>query len=321
MKFVDPDSLEQPPRHVRIALADFLNIPAFPGHRDSEARATKAESNHLNMFIPQHAEVELAECPDPNRPGMTLRGRRTGHTRAAKWRAGKTDVVPTYVNATVYWCADLAAVSGKGLLLDSPKAAWKHRDYTFRAYSVVFEETWRPESALVKRAGRAILLAEAYRIGVYQSDRSLLVESVLPQWKKEVQTLDAMCQQPVSIEGGHISTGIMAGCLLLLKFEDTDLVRLFLQTTLADGGTKTAEGMDGVQCLAETIKARSSRRGKPSRQLDLDDVKKTLTAYLVFETDGRHQRLPSRIDPVAYVRAKLKQQQRDLPDEPMKKAV
>ena len=137
-------------------------------------------------------------------------------------------------------------------------------------------------------------------------ERGVLIEQVLPDWKEEIRTFDEVCQQPLSIERGNLSTGIQAACLLLLKFEDTNLVRLFLQTVFSDGGTKNGAGMDGVQCMVETIKARASRRGKPSRQVDLDDVKKTLTAYTVFAADGRHQRIPNRIDPVAYAKLKTR---------------
>ena len=151
---IDPDEYGPPPRHVRIPLAEFLAIPPFPGHRDSERRATTSESDHLKTFDAQHAEVELAECPDG--AGGKLRFRLTGNTRAAKWRDGDTDVVPSFVNATLYSCEDVAAVSRKGLLLDSPKAAWRPGDYAYRAYSMIFPDGWRPSTAIVRKAGRAI---------------------------------------------------------------------------------------------------------------------------------------------------------------------
>ena len=71
---------------------------------------------------------------------------------------------------------------------------------------------------------------------------------------------------------------------------------------------KTALGMDAVQCMADTIKQRGRRRGRPTRQIDIDDVRKVLTCYVVFENDdqARFSRTPTRIDPVTYCKTKMR---------------
>ena len=233
-QIVDPDSYGPAPRHERILLDDFYLIPPFPGHRDLEKRAMLPSSDHLNKFNPQHAEVELAECPD-GKGGMLLY-RLTGNTRAWKWFNDMTDFVPRFVNATIYWCRDVAAISAKGLLLDSPKAAWKGTDFTFRAFGMEFADEWRPQSALVKKGGRAIQMAYAYLHGYLATDRGVMVEHALPMFRREVRILDEMCQQQLVIENGNFSVGMQAAMLLLLKFEDESLLRMFMHMVFGDMG-------------------------------------------------------------------------------------
>lgn len=282
---------------------EFLALPAFPGHRDSESRAKSAR--HLHAYVPEHVDVALGEYLDG--AGEVRLVRITGNTRAFVWAQGLSDKVPSHVRASVFSYTSEAEVREAGLRFDSPEASWKARDYAFRAAGLTFADTWRPRSAEGKssRLFTAIRHVSAYESGHYEPERgSHAAEQIMPLWAEEIKALDRLCETPLAVPNGNFTTGIQAAVLLLLRYEEGDLVESFVRMSRADEGTKNEQGMDGVMLLVELMKSRGRGRGsgRTTKASLLDDVRRTLTAFVTFMSGTRLLRPGTRIDPVGYCR-------------------
>src|ERR1051325_8898018 len=244
-----------------IPIERFLTIPPFPGHRNSADRAVAAK--HLHTFCVEHLDVDLGEFLDDK--GDLRLCRITGNTRAHVWEEGLSDKRPSHVRATIYSYTTADEIISAGLRFDSPQAAWRPKDYQFRAEGLTFDDGWRPVSKTC-RAGqmsRVLRLADAYDNLRYVVQSTTTIETVMPRWAREIMLLDAACEMPLAMSG-NFSTGMQAATLLLFKYEDPTAVDIFIRMVRQDQGTKTAEGMDGGQQLVEVMKGRAvkSKRGR-----------------------------------------------------------
>jgi hypothetical protein len=157
---------------------------------------------------------------------------------------------------------------------------------------------------------RVLRLADAYDNLRYVVQSTTTIETVMPRWASEIMLLDAACEMPLAMLG-NFSTGMQAATLLLFKYEDPTAVDIFIRMVRQDQGTKTAEGMDGVQQLAEVMKVRAvkSKRGRVNGEREVDDAKRTLTAFANHQLGVRTFKPGFRIDPVGYVKQQRQQRQ------------
>jgi hypothetical protein len=203
---------------VDIPLKEFLDMPPAPGHRDSEGRAQKAE--HLHILVPEHLEVEIAEYKDNN--GVNRRARMTGNTRAHVWKCGLSDRVPETVRARLYRMANEDEVRHRMLRHDSQEAAWTNKDYVHRALDMTYGTDWRPTSkALASHFTMAVRVADSIVNHAKWTPDMRKVELILPHWRREFQTLDAIIDHPLADtirDKRPFTWGFIAAFLILLRF-------------------------------------------------------------------------------------------------------
>lgn len=288
------------PKQVTYPIQEFMDLPTFPGARDSRTRAPRA--THLFTLLPEHTKFEAAECD-----GTVYR--LTGNTRRWVWALGLSDSIPANVIGDVYECKNLDEVREIGLHFDSPEAAWRSKDYSYRSIGIAFNDTWRPGSHLIKvgRLARPLRLADAYVRERYTPDRMAKVELVTPRWTEEIVALDPILSIPYDEDAMHpFKTGTLAAFLLLLHHENKDAVAAWIRAAINNEGTKDAHGMDAVQCLVEVFKLDTTRRrGTSAATVEYEHVKKTLAAFELLRNHSRTPRL-RQIDPLVYIKAQRK---------------
>lgn len=295
-----------------IPIEQFYAIPPFPGHRDSEGRARKAW--HLHKFVPEHAlDVICAEYLDA--ANVIRLCKITGNTRAEVWRSGLSDFVPTHVRITIYTYTTEEEVRKAGTRFDSPDAAWKACDFVFRAQAMTFGDEYKPVSKDGKsgKLHRAVRMADSFAAGLHNLGRSTLhrMEEILPHWAREFIKLDEIGQIPLMVDG-TFSTGALAACILLYRFEQADRVDDFLAAVRSDEGLKDVHGMDGVMMAVEMVKRRArGTKGRTTHMLEMQDARKMLSAY-DCHVRGERGRMPAfKVHPIDYCKQKMKQRQKE----------
>lgn len=301
-KFVDLEG----PRKERIPIRDFLTYPPFPGHRNAEERANRAE--HLFKLLPEHTRVDLAECAGQ-------RYRLTGNTRAEVWKCGRSDQVPEFVNADIYDRETLEEVRELGTHFDSREAAWSVRDHAYRAIGIAFGDQWRPTTTIGRSnsLAAAVRQAHVYRMGYYstQHGRGSIqqTELVMPEWTEEIQLLDALLDTPTDFgdkrETNPFRVPHMAAYLLLFKYVDNaEKVAAFLRAGLKNEGVKESRGMDGIFLLTDTFSSRIGGGRGGARSGALEIVEKILGAWMVHDAKMRILSKNAKVDPVDFCKGR-----------------
>ena len=240
---------------IELPIEEFLAMEPAPGHRDSEARAQKA--NHLKTLVDEHGAVDIAEYPDDN--GTVRRQRMTGNTRAQVWKCGLSDKVPEKVQAKIYRMKNEKEVRERMLYHDSREQSWTSGDHTFRAFDMTFGDEWRPTSKALKSGQfvQALRVVDAItKYAKWSPDQKIKMELIMPEWRHELQMLDQILDHPQEAqirEKRPFTWGFLAGGLLLLRHVDCEMVRSFMIDVFNDKGTKNDQGMDGVQAMIEHL--------------------------------------------------------------------
>lgn len=253
-----------------IPLSEFLDMPAAPGHRNSEARAQKAL--HLRTLVPEHLEVEIAEYKDAT--GRVHRARMTGNTRAQVWKCGLSDKTPEAVRARVYPMANEQEVRERMMRHDSREASWTSGDYVFRALDMTFGGNWTPRSKALS-SGRFVEAVRRVDSLVNHSrwspDLTTNIALVLPLWEREFMLLDQLTDHPLSDairEKKPFTWGFLGALLLLLRFRPPEVVGDFSRAIFNDVGKSGDDGKDGVQAVIENL-GRKTGSGSAAHQIKI----------------------------------------------------
>jgi len=249
-------------RFADFAIEEFMTMKPAPGHRDSEGRAARA--THLHKLIPEHLQVEVAEYT--NREGGKEQRSMTGNTRRQVWSCRLSDKVPETVRATIYEMSDETEVRERMLYHDSREAAWTSKDYMYRARNMTPGlEDWKPGSKALKGGTWQGAVQDAYSIhnlDRWSVDKSVKVELILKEWTNELMDLDQILNTslaPVIKEARPFTRGFFSASLLLLRYRPYDVVETFLRAVLNDEGTKTDEGLDGVNLAADNLRRKGTK--------------------------------------------------------------
>ena len=268
---------------VEMPVADFIAMEPAPGHRDSEGRAQKAD--HLKILVDEHSAVDIAEYPDD--AGNIHRRRMTGNTRAQVWKCGLSDRIPEKVQARLYRMKNEREVRERMLYHDSREQSWTSGDHTFRAFDMTYADTWRPTSPPLKggRFVQALRVVDAItKYAKWSPDQKIKIELIMPEWAGELQLLDQLLDHPLEAqirEKKPFTWGFLAGCLLLLRHVDLGTVRSFITDVFNDKGTKTEQGLDGVQAMIEHL----GKGGAIPEQQDL--FGRVLGCFELWESEKR----------------------------------
>ena len=147
---------------IYMKLAEFLNIPEVFCQRDTKARAKRAK--HLEKFQMEHIEVKIGILKNTDEKyGKIYEEGYTcvldGNTRRYMWQHGKTDILPDFVSATVYYFDNLDDMRRSYDTFDSKYATEKTAE---KVYGILKNTLgYEPKSEKVKRGSFDTALKKA----------------------------------------------------------------------------------------------------------------------------------------------------------------
>lgn len=258
---------------IEMSVKDWIEVKDNPRQRDTEKRANYAKSNHLSKYEQPHSFVWAAV-----KDGQIV-CKLDGHTRALLWKSGELETPPNG-KVTVLLIEIKSRSDAKYYydLLDAPRAAKKPSDFLFGATR---ENNFKLRSALLRSCSFSTQLKLADGNGKKFDGQ---IYPIVTRWKGILQELDAL--------GLSSSYGVLICCMLgTIKRDGIDCAGKFWQALDSNMGTKTAEGMDGVEALTQHMMIRRGEGRMAGYDNLIDILQRAITAYEAYKSGKRLKNL------------------------------